>query len=620
MPRRRRDDSLPNRNAGPAPGAPRSTPDPTRSGALLLIVLAGVLVAQALLVAPLRRLPSELYGGDLYYQRGCVESILATGNPMATCSTCETRPGYLPAYGTLVALVARAGSLEAERAMLVMAVVFKLAAVLAFHRLFSRLAGPGPAVAAAALWYATHPGLILRYTTFAAEVVVPLFLLALWRLVEKPGALRAGILGLALGVAGYAHAVVYIGGVAITLLAGALRTATAWRDPAVRRALPWALAAAALGVVLSLGYWYEPIFVHHGRTSLHYTEWNGGPTLSTLAARLSLARRFLAGQLDFASLAAGLASVLALAGVAWGVRRRREPRLASALIVAGACLAWVFHYFASELLLGVNFIPEYAGSMLWGGARELWVALALGGVVAWARSAGARSAATVALTAFAALLGIGATAERAAAPEIVAARTPLAPVYRELRGWVQANTRPGDVFLSSQALSFMLSALTGREVLVTRRAQNDAFADMDARVEDAALILYGRDSLLRSRGLERWKVRYLLWTERWLETEFDRSADGRIVDYFDPLLYFEDGATDSLLVAAGVRIRHVTGWVDPALRTPDVRQFPLSIVTHENYRSFMRPWNAGLDPLLRKVWAYAEAGREIAAIYVVTAP
>ena len=50
---------------------------------LLLLLLAVVLISQAWLVAPLRALPSEIYGGDLYYQLGCVRRILETGRPMA---------------------------------------------------------------------------------------------------------------------------------------------------------------------------------------------------------------------------------------------------------------------------------------------------------------------------------------------------------------------------------------------------------------------------------------------------------------------------------------------------------------------------------------------------------
>src|SRR5262245_5540577 len=196
------------RRAG-APGAGSASDVLPR---ILLIALLGVvIVTQGLLVSALRQLPSEIFGGDLNYQMGCVCSIRDSWNPMASCSTSDALPGYLPLYGTLVALACRLTGLDAFHGMLAMAVVLKALSIWLLYRLIARSFGASAGVVTAALAYATHPRLLARYSEFAGEIVTPLFLIALIVFIEGPTMWRAVRLGLVLAAAGYTHAVAFIG-------------------------------------------------------------------------------------------------------------------------------------------------------------------------------------------------------------------------------------------------------------------------------------------------------------------------------------------------------------------------------------------------------------------------
>src|SRR5215470_5881887 len=68
-----------------------------------ILLLVAVAIARGWLVAGLHQLPSPLFGGDYSYEMGCVRSILASHDPMASCSACGGLPHYLPLYGTLLA-------------------------------------------------------------------------------------------------------------------------------------------------------------------------------------------------------------------------------------------------------------------------------------------------------------------------------------------------------------------------------------------------------------------------------------------------------------------------------------------------------------------------------------
>lgn len=581
------------------------------SAAVLLIVI----VSRAVVSGGLARLPGALLGGDLYYQMGCVRSIAASLDPMASCSTSGALPGYLPLYGTLIAALSRVAQLDAFDAMRLGAVLFAGLATWIVARVTGRFFGRGVGWCLAGLWSLAHAGLIARYTDFAGEIVAPLLFSALALYLIERSARAAVFLGGILAVSGYTHAVLFAG-------ASALTVAVVGIDAARRGEAPWSshlrgvLARAAIVLALgalALGYWWKPIVVFGGRTSAHYTDWNGGPSLLSMSDRLDYTLSVLARALDPRTPVEPIVTVLAIAG-AIVIARRRDPaawRIAGllALLAALYCL----HYFVTMPLFGVHFVPEYAIALLWGFARFLLAGAALAALATRLGAPRAEPGFAWAGVAIAALGGWATLAN----PALESGRTPLHPSWTSLQGFVLRETQPDDVFLSNNELSFGVAALTGRKTLTSRRAQNDAFLDLDARNLDAARILYGNDPDLRRRLLDRYDVKFVFWTDEWASTEFYFDANGRSVDYDDPLMWFESPERDRLAAEAGVRLVHHLGWVDPMLRGERYPRFPLTIVAPDNYARPDRPWNPDLDRWLERVWSYDEGGRTIAALYRV---
>src|SRR5262245_42832861 len=249
---------------------------------------------------------------------GCVRSILASRNPMASCSACGGLPHYLPLYGTLLAVVSGVSGVPVERAMLAMSVVFRVLSVGIVGLVFARIYGRATGLVMACLWSLYRPQPILKYTEFTTGIVAPLYFLALHRYVEAPGVGRAITIGLLLAVAGYSHTVVFVGGCLIATAVLAVTAATRPASDGRARALASGaghLALIAACASLALGYWYTPIFVHHGRASAHYLEWNSGTALTSLAERLAYAGRFLRTFLDVADWPRAIVNALAVIGV-----------------------------------------------------------------------------------------------------------------------------------------------------------------------------------------------------------------------------------------------------------------------------------------------------------------
>ena len=602
------------RDAGPVP-----EPEDRRILLLGAVLVAAVAIAQGWLLRGLHTLPSPIYGGDYSYQMGCIESIRASRNPMASCSVSGALPGYLPLYGTIVAAVTGAGGWAVVPGMLALSVFFRALSTAIAWWVFTRLYGRAAGLALACGWSLLHPEPILKYTEFTLAVIVPLYFHALFRFVARPALSGAIYLGLTLAAAGYSHAVVFVGGTFIAGIATAIGVlAGGAPEDRVRRFLDAARGLAVVGAcaALAIGYWYRPIFVHHGATSAHYTEWNGGVSLATLADQLAYARTFLVTMVRVDEWPLALRNALFLIGLVALLRMRDRVRFLPGAWIAAATFLFVFHYFVTMPALHSHFVPDYVRRYLWVFAAWLVAAIPVTLLLERVRGRGTALALQAAIVA-ATVVGISAgTRALDADSAMAAARQPPDPVLASLQRWVKENTRPDDVVLSANELSFAWAALTGRKTMVTRRAQNDPFVDMDVRNRDAALVLYGSDDAARERLLAQYGVRYVLWSEQWIPSEYWQDPQ-RGVAYVDPLLYFRNEAWDAELTRAGVRLLHHHGWVDPALRGPEYARFELTLIGPENYRSPERPWREALDARLEKVWSHVDQGREVAVLYAV---
>jgi hypothetical protein len=79
----------------------------------------------------------------------------------------------------------------------------------------------------------------------------------------------------------------------------------------------------------------------------------------------------------------------------------------------------------------------------------------------------------------------------------------------DLAGDVRAQTGVDDVFIASHGESaFALNALTGRKVVFMRRTHASPYVDVDERIADSAVILYGDDDAKRRELLSKYHVSY----------------------------------------------------------------------------------------------------------------
>ena len=615
----------------------------------LAVVIAWVLFAHYRIAGPLQQLPSPLYGGDDYFQLGQTNHVAAGGNPLGSATIEGTLPAYFVTYSLLsgtATWIMGSDAITGELAFSTLVVV--TAAVVMFLLAFQVTGAPGSAALAAILLVNPKLMPVLKYTHFTALTMVPLLLLVLHRFRNGRSIQRALLVGIVYGVASLSHSAGFIGGSLLLASSFAVDLWGVWRRAEISAA--WQLLQAysvilVVGLPIALLYWWDPIFVHHFKTSPHYLEWNHadlGRFDDQVASLLDwLGRRFF----SFGNLRAGTLSLLSLLGlVSLGsaVRRRKTPptrrkeRRAAAqrpetspvntdsagtlilLLVVGVGLS--YHHLLTMQLFGFHLVPSRLRMFLYpavlcliaSGAHYVYCRLSS---VPWLR-----------LGYYPALFVLVLVLQNKSVEAKFADRwykkgcTELAAQWIDLAAYLKENTRISDTILTTKELGFAVNALSGRKLLATRRAHNDAFVDMDERELDEALILYGSDPKMRRALLRKHKIDYLYWSDYWIRSEYRFSAQGKLTGTFDPLIAFATEEHERLLRDNGVKFRVATTWVDPAFRGKKYPRFKMILVLPSNYRGARTPWRADLDPLLEKVWHFETRGREIACLYRVRLP
>lgn len=74
--------------------------------------------------------------------------------------------------------------------------------------------------------------------------------------------------------------------------------------------------------------------------------------------------------------------------------------------------------------------------------------------------------------------------------------------------WFKTNVKNDEVTLSFDESGFMLTALSGKKVLITRRTHASYFVDIDKRIADAAVIMYGNNSKKTEELVSKYNIKY----------------------------------------------------------------------------------------------------------------
>lgn len=432
-------------------------------------------------------LADPLHGGDGWQQLGIATHIYR-GHAVWTDAYFAGEFAFRdPILFVLVAALAKLFAIEPLRvAILLPAFWLAASGIVAYALGFTLMRSRALAILLAAFWMGIAPRVAFQSSSFAASLMVPLFLLAL---ASQDGSLaRRAMLGLAWAGASLSYLVAFFGtSLMIAILLGARLTrprAGATFGSELRHFLPIFLVAAPF--ILAL--WGPILFAYHGQvlnpSHLYAAD---GPGWSLRQGIGTLASLFLfradVPVLSIVSLAAG-AGIFA----AWRQRETHGGKWVLLLLLVG--LIGTFHYLVTMPLVHTHLVYFRWPKLFLDLAQAL---LALQTVALLARSWRPRVFLAIALVAVLVASAVATPAARSDLREEAQAPDARLVGILEAGRFVRANVPPDAVFLALDQEAFILNGVTGAHVVAVRRSHANTFVDADQRIADLAIMIYGAD-------------------------------------------------------------------------------------------------------------------------------
>lgn len=567
----------------------------------LLILLGLLLVFHYFVVSPLKTLPSPLYGGDYYYQLGQTNHVKYGGAPWNSATLPGALPGYFVLYSGIAGSMARIFNIDAIDASYFFSyIIIFLSAIVIFYAAKKIIVDDDIIASIAVLAFLTPASMpVVKYTVFGHLLVMPLFLLVLYFFVMNPDFKNSVLLGVMYGFAGLTHSIAFISSsfvLGFVFLYYCLLKRN-WKS------LSFYLVVFIVGVSIALVYWAKPLFVYHGQTSPFYMEWNN-LNWSDSKIQFDMFIDVVKNIFNFSSVRSSLISVFTVLGIVGLfhsiIKKEKNVEFLLFLLICSPLI--VFHYVLTQNLFNINFLPNYILYLLL--SPVLLFVFAFG--VFYACSFLKTNKRIVFLSVVLTVLLLSLTSsysQTVNGPYYATAKNDFEPYLQSLQKYLVENTDVDDVILTTKELGFAVNAISGRKLVITRRAQNDPFIDMDPRELAAAIIFYGNDSSVKPDLLNEYNVDYF-----YVDTFWQRSE-------FDALMLFYSPENEALLKKYGIAYDRRETYVDPSMRGDQYKTFDLLVVAQRNYYSAGHPWNPNLDIYLQKVWSYSEDGAEMARLY-----
>ncbi len=593
---------------------------------LLAIFIVIAFLVQLNFINKLNRLPAPLFGGDHYYQAGVVEHLRAGGKFMDSSSLSEGMPAYLPGYGGAVAIFANLFNLPTIKAMLIFSLILLIASYLVWFILFKKIFNNyyialfGTVLINSIVEY--YSVIILKYTEFTRFIIVPLFILFLFNFYLKKNILNSILLGIIYGILSFSHSVGFMGATLI-LLFFAIYEFISWIikkefKKYLKTVFIFWIIFAIVGGIISLIYWYKPVFVNH----LDMSSYDRGHMDTPDFYRPDVQFKFIGTTItsslfNFTNYRTLLISLLSIIGIIFLIINKiKDLALEFVKLFLFGCLFANFSYFITEPIFHFNIIPTYvlliytsiavtilsiyAIFKLKNNHDELMVLITLTLILSlfiWGQIQKDKYYNTDQW-----MLSIG--------------KNEFYPEYNSLEKYLKENLTINDVVVTSKELGFAINSISGIKLISGRWAHNgDPYSDLPQKETDLAIILYGDNLKYKKELLKKYNSHYLYWDYRWISQEFIFDEKGNLLDYSDPLMTLNKDKYKTQLINNNVKFIEYTGKIDPTVSSDEYRKFDLLIISPENYRSAEKPWNENLDESLEEVWSHKQNGQKIAILY-----
>lgn len=557
-----------------------------------LLVIIPVALILTYIISGFQQLPGPLYGGDTYWHLGDVINIY-DGNPPWSNPQVNGEYAY---YGWIIqflaAIFAKISGLSPMSAYLYFAVVATVIAGFISYFLGLEFFNDRKfALLLCFAWIGLTPYLSTSVGPMAWFLFMPLFILFLLKAVKTTSIVYSVLAGVSFGLVSLSHTAGLPAAALILLVfflydsilkyssfgfsPDEMRTKLSLGDRDKIKSSIWKntmflLPVAIIGVLISLLFFGPILFIYHGKTPNPVQEFTR-EDFSKFGTDIGIS--LLEGSFfNLPTLNAGLKegnilyillfifSAISLLGLYYVFRNRHGLNGMFLLVLLLAAFLGGFHYFITTPLIGKELLPTYLYGSIMRTAGYLFFVFGIYGSYRWIPQQNLKR--IVLVLAFILILIItGITINNTYQDKWIkdVAMSPQNPAQIEMVNWIRENTDRNAVFLSHEELSFALNGLTGRKVMIFRRTHFSPYVDINERIADAVVILYGNDTKKSMELLKKYDVSYVYWDVNW---GYFASNEPSLTS-----LEYADYLSDY-----GVKFQRVNTYLDPAW-TPQSRRY-----------------------------------------------
>ena len=591
---------------------------------ILLLTLFVVLLNFQFL-STLKQLPVPIYGGDFYNHLGSIYHLYYGGSLFTSGQLLNEVPWVPWLYHVYVLSLSWITGMDPLFANIYSSLPIMFLTTITFYLLLKRYTDNTWLLSAAILSILKlYP--IYKYTEFSFYVVAPALILSWLLFLEKQTTKRMFLLIIIIAISNLTNTQLFF---TQYILFGVIilneihknyqknkNFQSLFSQQFIAHIKPFFIVLL-VSFAISLLYWYWPIFVYMGKTPNDLQTY-GWVDFSKITNQISypfeqIKSMFFGHLFGFSGLSSlmnAIIGILQFLGFFLIIKyRNKDFKHNFVFLVLIASLLALFHHMISYNLLKIHFAPERMYQALQFTLGTIQMIFALG----WLSEKIKENAkepnsqlnkidlniiGQVALLIVLVTMVIEYTEKDKNQWNLVA----LDPVPSDillLKDWVVKNTKVNDVFITNNEDAFMMNAFTGRKTVSYRRTHAPVYTDMDQRMLDTAVILYGNNNAVREELLKKYKVKYVLWTVQWLRNEFIFSDDDQLVGFFDPLMVKSNEKYKKYLDENGVRYSIYNSYLDPAW----LKSYPtydVLVVLPTNFDVF-HPWHNDFDTYLNEV-------------------
>ena len=601
----------------------------------LIGVMIVTLIIAGFYIAPLKTNPGPMYGGDVFYHMGILLHLERGGGFLANPQLLGEYPWNPYLFHEIANVIRLAFGLPFQTATLYMTfLAIVLAGIIGYAtgRVLFKRKDLALLLASFLCFYALSAA---YYKSFAIVTIYPLFLMFLYLAVTKRTWIYYMWSGLTLGIIGIMHLLGFMAFVVFTAVVLIYFYVIRFlhKEEGKRRFnkdLFWKHLSEdywkiGMFVVITLSialiFWFKPIFVFHLHTANNIAEYDSMDLKAkyfSYAIMMTKSLFLVNGDFSIAGMTSNAMKLLVLIFVVLYIfNKKKSDSSRYIMLMLITTLVLFFHYLITVPIIGKDFFGDSMGWHLYESAYLMAACMGLMFITSFLKDERTRKWTTIGIISI--IIILAAINNRSMFENTYyqsAVKYDIPPYIKDVSTWLRTNTDVNDVIISTNEISFMVSSVSGDKVLTTRRSFSGMFVDVDRRWADAAVIMYGNNTVLRKELLDKYKVKYVYWQYNWFSMDYTLDEKGNLVNIFDPLLIKYTPEYEQYLKDNGVKYVRMNTWLDPAFRSEDYKTFDTLLVLPYN-NSDSNPWNPQFTAMLKLDRSFYQDGMEAARIYSI---